>query len=296
MLPDTLLYLRCPVCAEPLSQTGQTVHCPRRHSFDLARQGYLPLTGGRRTHPGDSAEMVAARQAWLSTGGYDFVSAALVAAVGTVRGLVLDVGAGTGHHLARVLAARPGTVGLALDVAKPALRRAARAHPRATAVLADTWRQLPVADQAAAVLLNVFAPRHGREFHRVLRPDGVLLVVTPTPAHLAELVHELGLLQVDPEKPDRVAASLAPWFRLAGTEVHTRRLELRRPQARDLIAMGPNAHHHDPDALAARLPEPFSVTAAIRLSCYRPAGPGTGRQQTNAQVERSISSQPRGCS
>ena len=37
-----------------------------------------------------------------------------------------------------------------------------------------------MADAAAGVLLNVFAPRNGAEFRRVLRADGVLLVVTPT--------------------------------------------------------------------------------------------------------------------
>ena len=45
-----------------------------------------------------------------------------------------------------VLAALPDAVGLALDVSKPALRRAARAHPRAAAALADTWQRLPLAD------------------------------------------------------------------------------------------------------------------------------------------------------
>ena len=55
----------------------------------------------------------------------------------------------------------PDAVGLALDVSKPALRRAARAHPRAAAALADTWQRLPLADASTAVLLNVFAPRNG---------------------------------------------------------------------------------------------------------------------------------------
>ena len=60
--------------------------------------------------------------------------------------------------------------GLAFDVTKPALRRAARAHPRVGAVLADTWGPLPLADGSADVLLNVFAPRNGPEMRRVLRP------------------------------------------------------------------------------------------------------------------------------
>lgn len=279
MLSDVLPYLRCPACAGPLAAGPDTggragalsiLRCPRGHSFDVARQGYAPLGTGRPTPTGDSAQMVADREAWLATGGYDFLSDALVRAVGDARGLVVDVGAGTGHHLTAVLAARPGTVGLAIDVSKPALRRAARAHPRIGAVLADTWRRLPVAGASAAAVLNVFAPRNGAEFRRLLRPDGVLVVATPAEEHLTELVSRLALLRVDPEKPERVAATLTPWFRPEAERRYTRRLWLTRQTARLLIGMGPSARHADAADLVADLPEPFPVTASVRVTRYRP--------------------------
>jgi 23S rRNA (guanine745-N1)-methyltransferase len=62
------------------------------------------------------------------------------ALAGDGPGLVVDVGAGTGHHLAAVLDALTAHHGVALDVAKAAARRAARAHPRAAAVVCDVWR------------------------------------------------------------------------------------------------------------------------------------------------------------
>jgi 23S rRNA (guanine745-N1)-methyltransferase len=294
VLSDAVPYLRCPVCRQPLADAGPALRCPRAHSFDIARQGYVDLTGGRLTHPGDSAAMVAARAGFLATGGYDFISAALADAIPDRSGLVVDVGGGTGHHLARVLQALPAAVGLVVDVAKPALRRAARAHPRAAAVRADAWRHLPLADSAAAVLLDVFAPRHGAEFHRVLAPDGVLLVVTPTPDHLADLAELLGdvngvrVLQVDPDKPERTLATLAPHFQLVDERLHTHRLALTRTLVRTLVEMTPSAAHTDPAALAravAGAPEPLPVTAAVRLARYRPRVD---------QVERSTSSQPRG--
>ncbi|WP_435872973.1 putative RNA methyltransferase [Micromonospora haikouensis] len=187
--------------------------------------------------------------------------------------LVVDAGAGTGRHLAAVLAALPDAVGLALDVSKPALRRAARAHPRAAAALADTWRRLPLADGSVAVLLDVFAPRNGAEFRRVLHPAGVLLVVTPAEDHLAELVDALGLLKVDPDKADRVAGSLADHFDQAAESVLRARLELTAPEVATLVGMGPSSRHTDPAVLAARiaaLPEPVGVTLAVRLGVYRP--------------------------
>ncbi|MFI6779687.1 putative RNA methyltransferase [Micromonospora sp. NPDC050276] len=281
MDPRVLERLRCPVCGEPLEQATDTraLRCPRRHSFDIARQGYVNLLTGRAPHVGDTAEMVAARAEFQSAGHYDLVSDAVAdAATRAVSGvgaypLVVDAGAGTGRYLGAVLAALPDAVGLALDVSKPALRRAARVHPRAAAALADTWQRLPLADASTAVLLNVFAPRNGAEFHRVLDPAGTLLVVTPDTDHLAELVDALALLRVDPDKAERVTGSLGGHFTLAGSAVHRTELALTRPEVATLVGMGPSAWHTDPGALAARLaalPEPVRVTVAVRVDAYRP--------------------------
>lgn len=274
MLTDVLAYLRCPHCDRPLAAYGSCLRCPRQHTFDIARQGYADLATGPLRH-GDTPAMVTARETFLASGAYDFLGTALAAAAGR-PGLVVDVGGGTGYHLARVLDGQPAAVGLVVDAAKPALRRAARAHPRAAAIRADAWRRLPLAGGSAAVLLNVFAPRNGPEFRRVLAPDGLLLVATPAPDHLAELrtlasQDGVRLLQVDPEKPDRVTAALAPWFRWLDETVHTRQLSLTHPLVRALVSMGPSAAHTDPAALAravAALPDPLPVTATIRLAHY----------------------------
>ncbi|RIV39413.1 putative RNA methyltransferase [Micromonospora radicis] len=280
--PRVVDRLRCPVCRAGLAAasvgTGHALRCPRRHSFDVARQGYVNLLAGRAPHSGDTAEMVAARTDFLAAGHYDVISAALADAgiddAGGGHPLVVDAGAGTGQHLAAVLAAVPAAVGLALDISKPALRRAARAHPRVTAALADTWQRLPVADASAALLLNVFAPRNGAEFRRVLTPTGRLLVVTPATDHLNELVAALGLLRVDPAKADRVAASLAGHFAEESSTLHRRVLTLSGAEVATLVGMGPSAWHTDPAGLAARidaLGEPVRVTVAVRLGVYRPA-------------------------
>lgn len=279
MLTDVLSYLRCPVCGGPLGAIGgaapTALRCPEGHSFDVARHGYVDLTAGRSRHAGDTAEMVAARAGFLAAGHYDFVRAALVDAARAAPGhpgLAVDAGAGTGWHLAAVLDSRPDTVGLALDVAKPALRRAARAHPRAGAARCDTWAGLPLADSSVGVLLNVFAPRNGPEFRRVLHPDGALLVVTPDHDHLAELVGPLGLLRVDPAKAERVADSLAGHLRPHTGDTHRQRLRLTRTEVTTLVSMGPSARHLDPATLAAAvaaLPEPVTVTAAVRIDSYR---------------------------
>ena len=63
----------CPLCAAPLEKTDRTYRCPRGHSFDRAREGYVHLLPANRMHskaPGDDKAMAAARNRFLSGGWY----------------------------------------------------------------------------------------------------------------------------------------------------------------------------------------------------------------------------------
>ncbi|GGN16493.1 23S rRNA (guanine745-N1)-methyltransferase [Actinoplanes campanulatus] len=265
MIDGAIRFLWCPVCREPLSRQERALRCPRRHSFDMARQGYVDLSAGRLPHTGDTAEMVADRAAFLSAGHYRFIAEALAAH--RAEGLVVDAGTGTGDYLAHFLEGSPGATGLGLDVSKPALRRAAKAHPRAAAALTDLWRPLPVADATAAVILNVFAPRNGPEYRRILRPDGLLLVVTPAADHLTELITAYGLIQVDPEKAARVSGSLGEHFTLDAAATHRRELRLTAGETRTLVGMTPSARHVPMEDLPGH---DVTVTAAVEVAVYRP--------------------------
>lgn len=269
----------CPVCGGGLSPVVGALRCPYGHSFDLAKQGYVNLLTGGTAGTADTAEMVAARAGFLAAGHYAALTRHLAvrAAALAPDGPVLDAGAGTGHYLAAVLEARPASAGLALDVSKYAARRAARAHPRAVAAVADVWQGLPARTGAMAVVLNVFAPRNAAEFARVLAPDGVLLVATPTRAHLAELVAAAGMLDVDARKDERLSASLdGPFTQVERREV-TAELRLDRRAAELAVRMGPSGHHLPADrvrATLADLPEPLVTTASVAVTAWRTKVPG----------------------
>lgn len=273
--PEVLEALRCPLCEQPLAPSGGAVCCPRRHTFDVAKQGYVNLLPGRAPDNADTPEMLLDRQEFLHAGHYRPVTELVAAHTPTVDGaaLVLDAGTGTGHYLRAVLDGLPGAVGLATDVSKHAVRHAVRGNSRIGGAVCDLWRSLPVREGSVSVLLNVFAPRNGAEFRRVLRADGALLAVTPTSRHLAELVEAMDLLSVDGRKLARLDAELDPHLRRARRAECSFELRLSRQEALALVGMGPAGRHQDPVALRARvaaLPEPVCTTASVTLSVYQP--------------------------
>jgi 23S rRNA (guanine745-N1)-methyltransferase len=273
VLDEVVALLRCPSCHRPLTRHDGALRCAGRHSFDIARHGYVSLLTGKPPPSGDTAGMVAARAEFLADGHYRWLANLLAewASPGTA-GVVVDAGAGTGYHLAAVLERLPG-LGIAVDASGHALRRAARAHSRIGAVRADLWSRLPIADRAATLVLNVFAPRNAAEFHRILRPAGALLTVTPTGRHLAELVAPLGLLSVAADKASRLEGSLGDRFRSEHAVEHRVTLRLDHRQVSALVGMGPSAWHVVPERLAeqvAGLPRPVEVTAACQITVWRP--------------------------
>lgn len=283
MLADVVDHLTCPLCRGDLLLSGRSLRCPAGHAFDVARQGYVNLLpGGARAGTADTQDMVRDRAAFLGAGHFDPLARRLSALVPAGSACVLDAGAGTGHYLRAVLTDVPAATGIALDISKFALRRAASAHPRIGAAVWDLWQPLPVRSGSIDAIINVFAPRNAAEFRRVLRPAGRLLVVTPARGHLGALVEGLALLSVDAHKQERLAAVLRGQFELVREEDLEIPLSLDQTEVRTLVGMGPNAWHltGEYEARLAALPTPLKVVASFRLSVFRPAAQPPAQRPT----------------
>ena len=243
----------------------------------MARQGYVNLAPAGSPEGTTRPWWPRARSSWPAAGSTRCRGAlAAAAAESAAPGAVAELGAGTGHHLAAVLdALDDDRAGVALDASVYAARRAARAHPRATSVVADAWGRLPLLDGSLGVALVVFAPRSGAEIARVLAPRRrPCWPWSPPQHHLAELAGPLGLLDVDPAKDERLHRALEPELEQVDARDVEWTMALDRTAAAALAAMGPSARHSDRGELAARveaLPEPVSVTGAVSLSRWRAA-------------------------
>jgi len=194
--------LRCPVCRLDLTAAGGALACRNRHSFDLAREGYVNLLrrkkGRRPASGGDSLEQLRHRARLLDAGHFDAIAATIAEHVrqnDTRWWRILDAGSGTGHHLANIAkAVSPDVVGLGLDLSAGAARQAARHWPMFAFAVTDLWTEWPVRDAAVDLVISIFAPKNYPEAAWVLCPGGWLAVAYPGADHMIELRGRFRLL------------------------------------------------------------------------------------------------------
>src|ERR1700730_6415235 len=140
-----LVDLLCSVagCRRPLTRSPRGLACPRGHSFDVARRGYVNLLqprDRRSSQPGDAPATVSARLRLAALGFETPLTDAIASLLPLGAGdALLDVGCGGGHLLAAI-AARFGAAGYGLDISVPAIEAAARLHPELPWVVAKADR------------------------------------------------------------------------------------------------------------------------------------------------------------
>ncbi|MFC4700972.1 putative RNA methyltransferase [Glaciecola siphonariae] len=196
----------CPVCKQLLTLSGRTLKCDGHHAFDIAKEGYVNLLLAQHKKskaPGDSKEMVVARQAFLASGAYAPLADELARLVlshleaasyektaDQQVPLLLDLGCSEGYYSSYIQAlVNKQSINMdvaGLDIAKPAIQKAARAHPGNHYCVGSSF-DIPLPDDSVDIALQVFAPSSSQELARVLKPNALWICVEPAPQHLHEL-------------------------------------------------------------------------------------------------------------
>ena len=184
------MELICPICGEQLHIADGSCVCPNRHSFDIARQGYVNLLTVQQKHslnPGDTREQVLSRRTFLEAGYYAPILETLTATARELgaAGPILDIGCGEGYYSSR-LADALGADLLGLDISKEAVRSAAAKYKNHRWVCA-TAAHIPVTDGSAGLVTSLFALTLPEEFCRVLSRDGYYFQVLAAEDHLLGL-------------------------------------------------------------------------------------------------------------
>jgi 23S rRNA (guanine745-N1)-methyltransferase len=208
--------LACPCCHLPLSPSGRQWQCDRRHSFDLARRGYLnllPVQQKKSTSPGDNETLVDSRHRFLEAGHYMPILEALghLPAIREASGIAMDAGCGEGWYTAGMQAASQAHW-IGLDISRVAVRQACRRGAEIRWLVASNQRP-PVVPGALSLVTCIFSLIAPEAFSTSLKPGGLLVTVTPGSRHLEGLRQQL-YENVRPFDTGKHHALLVPYFRL----------------------------------------------------------------------------------
>lgn len=191
-------FFVCPICqADMYVKELKSLVCAQGHTFDFAKQGYVNFLN----HPVQSKygkDFFEARRTLLCESDFytplqKAVSEAVYKCIGEKDESVpiLDAGCGEGTYLHNVTAnlskaLSQEVIGVGVDLSKEGIIVAARNYDKHIWTVADL-ANMPFRDDQFAMILNVFSPSNYKEFHRLLKKDGIVLKVVPEENYLQEL-------------------------------------------------------------------------------------------------------------
>ena len=180
----------CPICQENLTLVESSLKCNNRHSFDLAKFGYVNLAPQIKQSANYDKENFQNRQQILEAGFYQAILDAvsdLLASSKTTK-TILDIGCGEGFYSRKLQERHPDKIFYAFDISKDSVQIASKSEPNwAVNWFVGDLARLPIKDASMDILLDIFSPANYGEFRRVLSKDGILIKVIPTKNHLKEI-------------------------------------------------------------------------------------------------------------
>ena len=180
----------CPICQENLTLVESSLKCNNRHSFDLAKFGYVNLAPQIKQSANYDKENFQNRQQILEAGFYQAILEAVSDLLSNSKNAktILDIGCGEGFYSRKLQERHPDKTFYAFDISKDSVQIAAKSEPNwAVNWFVGDLARLPIKDASMDILLDIFSPANYGEFRRVLSKDGILIKVIPTENHLKEI-------------------------------------------------------------------------------------------------------------
>ena len=180
----------CPICQENLTLVESSLKCCNRHSFDLAKFGYVNLAPQIKQSANYDKENFQNRQQILEAGFYQAILDAVsdLLASSETSTTVLDIGCGEGFYSRKLQETHSDKTFYAFDISKDSVQIAAKSEPNwAVNWFVGDLARLPIKDASMDILLDIFSPANYGEFRRILSKDGILIKVIPTKNHLKEI-------------------------------------------------------------------------------------------------------------
>ena len=180
----------CPICQENLTLVESSLKCNNRHSFDLAKFGYINLAPQIKQSANYDKENFQNRQQILEAGFYQAILEAVSDLLSNSKNAktILDIGCGEGFYSRKLQERHPDRTFYAFDISKDSVQIAAKSEPNwAVNWFVGDLARLSLKNASMDILLDIFSPANYGEFRRVLSKDGILIKVIPTENHLKEI-------------------------------------------------------------------------------------------------------------
>lgn len=183
--------IRCPICHNAVTVTGNQMLCQDNHTFDLAKQGYLNLFMGHKEEQYNQAlfdsryELM--KQSKFYEGLYKQIKQILLENnFQSPNSFIIDLGTGEGTHLSLVTEALSQSNSLGLDIEKAGIQTAAKHYTNALWMVADLGN-IPLKNQTLDGAFTILTPSNYEEVNRVLNEKGWFLKIIPGTEYLKEL-------------------------------------------------------------------------------------------------------------
>lgn len=239
----------CPICQENLTLIETSLKCNNRHSFDLAKFGYVNLAPQIKQSANYDKENFQNRQEILEAGFYQAILETisdLLARLETAK-TILDIGCGEGFYSRKLQESHSDKTFYAFDISKDSVQIAAKSEPNwAVNWFVGDLARLPIKDASMDILLDIFSPANYSEFRRVLSKDGILIKVIPTENHLKEIRQMVQdqLTKKDYSNQD-IKEHFQEHFSIQSSQIASLTKHITAEQRQALLAMTPLLFHVD---------------------------------------------------
>ena len=239
----------CPICQENLTLVETSLKCCNRHSFDLAKFGYVNLAPQIKQSANYDKENFQNRQQILEAGFYHAILEAVsdLLANSETSTTVLDVGCGEGFYSRKLQETHSDKIFYAFDISKDSVQIAAKSEPNwAVNWFVGDLARLPIKDASMDILLDIFSPANYGEFRRVLSKDGILIKVIPTENHLKEIRQKVQdqLTNKDYSNQD-IKNHFQDYFTILSSQTASLTKTITTEQLQALLSMTPLLFHVD---------------------------------------------------
>ena len=239
----------CPICQEKSTLVETSLKCDHRHSFDLAKFGYVNLAPQIKQSANYNKENFQNRQQILEAGFYQAILEGISDLLATKPSAktVLDIGCGEGFYSRKLQEAHPDKTFYAFDISKDSVQIAAKSEPNwAVNWFVGDLARLPIKDASMDILLDIFSPANYGEFRRVLSQNGILIKVIPTENHLKEIrqVVQKQLTKKDYSNQD-IKEHFQEHFSIQSSQIASLTKPITAEQRQALLSMTPLLFHVD---------------------------------------------------